>query len=131
MAADCTARVASNDAMQFDTKSLAVPASCKTFTVTLTHLGKLPKATMGHNLVIVRSADLAAVAADGISAGVANDYLKPGDARILAYTKLIGGGESTSLALSVAQLKTGTDYAFFCSFPGHSSLMKGTVKLER
>ncbi|WP_240348810.1 plastocyanin/azurin family copper-binding protein, partial [Pseudomonas viridiflava] len=26
-------------------------------------------------------------------------------------------------------LKAGDDYSFFCSFPGHSSMMKGSVSL--
>lgn len=130
-AAECKASVESNDAMQFNTKALSVPASCKSFSITLHHVGKLPKAAMGHNLVVAKSADMAGIASDGIAAGVAQDYVKPGDARIIAHTKLIGGGESTTVELPVAQLKAGTDYAFFCSFPGHSALMKGSIKLER
>ena len=33
----------------------------------------------------------------GQKAGVVNDYLMDGDKRIIAATKLIGGGESTSV----------------------------------
>lgn len=129
LAADCTATVESNDAMQFNTKTLSVPASCKTFSVTLQHVGKLPKTAMGHNLVLTTPADASAVATDGIAAGVAHDYVKPQDARVIAYSKLIGGGESTQLVIPVAKLKAGSDYSYFCSFPGHNSIMKGTLKL--
>ena len=129
MAADCALTVESNDAMQFNVKTLSVPAACKTFSVTLKHVGKLPKTAMGHNLVLTVPGDVAAVATDGIAAGVANDYVKPQDARVIAHSKLIGGGESTQVDIPVAKLKAGTDYTYFCSFPGHNSIMKGTLKL--
>ena len=120
-----------NDAMQFNVKSLQVPSSCKSFDITLKHVGKLPKAAMGHNVVITKTADMAAVAKDGISAGVSNDYLKPGDSRVLANSKLIGGGESDTLTLDVGKLAAGESYSFFCSFPGHASMMKGSLKLSQ
>lgn len=131
MASDCAVTVESNDAMQFNVKSLQVPSSCKSFDITLKHVGKLPKAAMGHNVVITKTADMAAVAKDGISAGVSNDYLKPGDSRVLAHSKLIGGGESDTLTLDVGKLAAGESYSFFCSFPGHASMMKGSLKLSQ
>lgn len=131
MASDCAVTVESNDAMQFNVKSLQVPSSCKSFDITLKHVGKLPKTAMGHNVVITKTADVAAVAKDGISAGVANDYLKTGDSRVLAHSKLIGGGESDTLTLDVGKLAAGENYSFFCSFPGHASMMKGTLKLSQ
>jgi azurin len=105
LAADCSATVESNDAMQFNVKTLSVPAACKTFSVTLKHVGKLPKTAMGHNLVLTVPGDVAAVATDGIAAGVANDYVKPQDTRVIAHSKLIGGGESTQVDIPVASSK--------------------------
>ena len=55
--------------------------------------------------------------------------VKAGDARVLAHSKVIGGGETTKFDIDASKLKAGTDYAFFCSFPGHSALMKGSLKL--
>ncbi|RCW68618.1 azurin [Pseudorhodoferax soli] len=130
MAADCATTVESNDAMQFNVKSIAVPKSCKTFAITLKHVGKLPVAAMGHNLVIAAANDLSAVASDGIAAGLGNDYLKAGDKRVIAHTKMLGGGMSDTLQLQTDQLKAGTAYSFFCSFPGHSALMKGALTLS-
>lgn len=130
-ATDCAATVESNDAMQFNVKSIAVPASCKTFTITLQHVGKLPKAAMGHNLVLTKTADMTATAADGIQSGLSNDYLKPQDARVIAHTAMIGGGESASVELPVTKLAAGVDYSYFCTFPGHNALMKGTLRLIR
>ena len=51
------------------------------------------------------------------------------DARVLASTKMIGGGESTKATFAGKALKAGGEYSFFCSFPGHEGLMHGTVKL--
>ena len=130
-AAGCDVAIEANDAMQFNKPSIAVPASCKQFTVNLKHVGKLPKAAMGHNWVLTKAADLQATATDGISAGADKDYVKPGDTRELAHTKVIGGGESTSVTFDVAKLKNGESYAWFCSFPGHSGIMKGTLALTK
>ncbi|MEC5399169.1 azurin [Uliginosibacterium sp. H1] len=128
-AQQCNLTVESNDAMQFNTKAITVPKACKQFTVELVHTGKLPRNAMGHNWVLTKTADVQAVASDGMSAGVDKGFLKPGDARVIATTKLIGGGERDKVAVDVAKLKAGEAYTFFCSFPGHSSIMKGTLSL--
>lgn len=130
-AGPCEAEIDGTDAMQFSKATLAVPASCKQFKLTLKHVGKLPKAAMGHNWVLAKTADMAGVASDGIAAGLPNDYLKPGDARVIAATKVIGGGESASVSFDVAKLKAGEAYSYFCSFPGHSAIMKGTLTLAK
>lgn len=129
-AAECAITVEGNDMMQFNTKAIEVPATCKDFTVTLKHVGKLPKASMGHNWVLSKTADEAAITAEAIKAGAAADYLKADDARIIAHTKLIGGGESDSVTFPVAKLTAGEAYSFFCSFPGHAALMKGSVAVK-
>jgi azurin len=131
MAATCNIDIDGNDAMQFNKTSIAVPASCKQFTVKLKHVGKLPKTAMGHNWVLTKPADAQAVASDGIPAGPDKAYVKPGDARVIAHTKLVGGGESDAVTIDVAKLKAGENYAWFCSFPGHSTVMKGTLALAK
>lgn len=131
LAAACDVEIEANDAMQFNKSSISVPASCKQFTVKLKHVGKLPKAAMGHNWVLSKAADMQGVAADGMAAGVDKAYVKSGDARVIAHTKVIGGGEADAVAFDVAKLKAGEAYAWFCSFPGHSSLMKGTLALAK
>jgi azurin len=125
----CATQVEANDMMQFDVGSIAIPASCTTFRITLKHVGKLPVTVMGHDLVIARAADMQAIATDGIAAGAAGNYLKPGDARVIAHTKLVGGGQSDTVSVPVGKLKNGGPYEFFCSFPGHSAVMKGTISV--
>ncbi|WP_062474924.1 azurin [Variovorax boronicumulans] len=131
LAATCDIEIEGNDAMQFNKTAIAVPASCKQFTVKLKHVGKMPKAAMGHNWVLSKAADAQGVAADGIGAGLDKAYVKPGDARVIAHSKVIGGGEVDAVSFDVSKLKAGGSYAWFCSFPGHASLMKGTLALVK
>ena len=114
----CSKLVETGDSMQYNTAEISVPKGCTDFTVTLKHTGSMPKTAMGHNIVIT---------AEG--AGPDNDYVKPGDERVIAHTKIIGGGEESSVTFPVAKLAAGTNYKFFCSFPGHAGVMNGVVKL--
>lgn len=126
-APNCTIKLQGNDAMQFDLKTATVSASCPTITIELTHTGKLPENVMGHNVVVSATGDVSAVAAAGMKAGAAAAYVPKGDARVLAATPVVGGGASTSAKLPGKKLKAGGDYSYFCSFPGHSALMKGKL----
>lgn len=126
-AGNCAATVESNDNMQFNTKDIQVSKACKEFTITLKHTGTQPKASMGHNLVIAKAEDMDGVFKDGVGAAD-TDYVKPDDARVVAHTKLIGGGEEASLTLDPAKLADG-EYKFACTFPGHGALMNGKVTL--
>ncbi len=130
-AGNCTVSLKGNDAMQFDLKEATVSAGCATITLELTHTGKLPATAMGHNVVVSTTADMAGVNRDAIRAGVANNYVPAKDARVIAHTKLIGGGESDVVSFDVSKLKAGDSYAWFCSFPGHSTVMKGTLALSK
>lgn len=130
-AADAAPReiaITANDAMQFNLKEITAAPGEK-IAVKLSHIGKLPKTAMGHNWVLSKTADMPGIATDGIPAGPDASYLKAGDERVIAHTDLIGGGESTSVTFDVSKLAAGEDYSFFCSFPGHYSMMKGSVKL--
>lgn len=129
LADDCSLTVDSNDAMQFSTKEITVSKSCKEFTINLTHSGKLAKNVMGHNWVLVKTSDLRDVANDGLAAGLENHYVKPDDDRVIAFTDIIGGGEETSVTFPVSKLSADEVYTFFCSFPGHFSIMQGTLTL--
>ena len=124
----CQLEINGNDQMQYDKQVLTVPASCTEVTVTLHHVGKLPREAMGHNWVLVNGADVEAVANGGMGAGLANDYVAAGDKRVLAHTKVIGGGQTTSVTFPTSILKAGGDYRYLCSFPGHHALMHGTLK---
>ncbi|MCP8900936.1 azurin [Gilvimarinus xylanilyticus] len=129
-AQECEVTIDSTDQMRFDTNAMTIPSSCDEFTVNLTHSGNMAKNVMGHNWVLTKASDLQGVAMDGMSAGLDNNYIKPGDERVIAHTDVIGGGESTSVTFDPSALEVGGDYSFFCSFAGHYALMKGTVTVE-
>ena len=126
--ADCATTIEGNDAMQYNADSITIPASCSQFTVNLKHVGKLAVNVMGHNFVVAKEADMAGINADGMA--VAPEHLKDGDARVVAQTKMIGGGESASVTFDVAKIKDGGPYKFFCSFPGHFALMQGSLQVQ-
>ena len=130
-APNCTIRLQGDDRMQFDQKSITVSAACPTITIELTHAGKLAAQVMGHNVVISKTPDVAAVAADGMKAGAAAGYVQKADARVIAATPVVGGGAKTTAKFAGSKLKAGGDYTFFCSFPGHTSIMKGTLVVTK
>lgn len=109
-----------NDAMQYNKKEIVVNAGQKV-KLTLKHVGKMPKAAMGHNFVLLKKGtDLAKFANEALKAKD-NDYIaNQGD--IIAYTKLIGGGEETTISFDAPEKG---EYDFLCTFPGHYALMKG------
>jgi azurin len=124
----CKVDIAGTDQMQFDKKEIVIAPDCTEVEVTLKHTGKLPAQAMGHNWVLTKTADAAGVASDGLGAGFANDHIKKGDARVIANTKIVGGGQSTAVKFPTSKLKKGEAYTFICTFPGHSSIMKGVLK---
>ena len=124
----CKLEISGTDAMQYDKKELSVAADCTQVELTLHHAGKLPAQAMGHNWVLAKTGDVSGIASDGVGAGFAKDHIKPGDTRVIAHTKIVGGGQSTSVTFPTSALKKGESYTYFCSFPGHSSIMKGAFK---
>ncbi len=127
---DCATEIEGNDAIQYNVSSIVVPASCQEFKITLKHVGTLPVTAMGHDVVITKTSDMKAVDVDGIAAGAAAGYVKPDDSRVIAHTSLVGGGESTSVSFAVSKIQGDGPYSFFCSFPGHSALMNGSISVE-
>lgn len=127
--AECSAVITSDDAMKYDPKEITIKSSCKQYTITLKHVGKMPAAAMGHNVVIAKAADVQGVLADGAAATDKQDYVKPDDARVVGHTKLIGGGGESSVTIDTAKLAKGEAYEYFCSFPGHYAMMNGKIIL--
>src|ERR1700733_796325 len=126
----CKLAITGNDAIQYDKKQLTITADCTQVELTLTHIGKLPAQSMGHDWVLVKAEDLAAVANDGLTAGIANGYVKKDDPRVIAHTKIVGGGESATVTFATSALKKGQSYKYLCTFPGHNALMNGDFIIQ-
>ncbi len=128
-AGQCDVTLDATANMAYTTKDISVSKSCKEVTLTLKNTGTFAKAIMGHNLVITKKADMQAVIDDGGVAGLAKNYVKDNDARVVAHTPVIGGGEAATIKFKTDKLDPKETYAFFCSFPGHAMVMKGVFKL--
>jgi azurin len=121
----CKITIESNDMMRFNAHEIAVPAQCSEIELTLRHTGQLSAKVMGHDWVLAKDSDMSGIVNAGLAAGAQRGYLPEHDSRIIAATKVVGGGESTTVKFSTAALNAGTQYAFFCTSPGHSALMRG------
>ncbi len=130
LAQNCSIDLDSNDQMKFDKSEVTVSAGCAEITINLHHSGNLPVNAMGHNVVIAATGDYKAVAQDGVKAGLPGDYVPADDARVIAHTRMIGGGDSVSVTFPGSKLTAGGDYSFFCSFPGHWTLMVGKLIVQ-
>ncbi|MES2437733.1 MAG: azurin [Verrucomicrobiota bacterium] len=122
--------LAGSDQMQFSTKTLEVTAG-DTVVLTFKHSGKLPKAAMGHNFVLLKADTKIPDFAMKAMKAVATDYV-PDDEEskkaIVAHTKLLGGGETETLTFT-APAEPGA-YPFICTFPGHFALMQGVLTVK-
>ena len=116
----------SNDQMQFNLKEIKVNAGDEV-KLTLKHIGKLGVKVMGHNFVLlkpkVKINDFARKAVDAED----NDYIPENTDDVIVHTKMIGGGEQTSISFQAPEKGV---YDFICSFPGHVALMQGKFIVE-
>jgi azurin len=129
-ATPCEITVSSSDTMTYDTRLITVPLSCQEFTVNFQHKGRMPKTGMGHNWVLAKSADVADIAKTGVASGAVNNFLPQDDSRIIAATPLLGGGESATIKFKTSALNKEEAYTYFCSYPGHWSMMRGGLKFS-
>lgn len=127
VARTCSVTIGADDAMQFDQHEIRLDADCTRVELTLRHDGRMPVTAMGHNWVLVKTADLRAVAVAGARASADDGYLPKDDPRVIAHTPLVGGGGTTTIAFATDTLARGGDYTFFCSFPGHWTVMQGKL----
>lgn len=115
-----------DDKMTFNKSVLKVPAG-STVRLTLIHTGTLPAVAMGHDVVILKpNTDVAAFAMKALKFPD-NNYVPKNSSKVIAHTKIIGGGESTTIEFKAPPVGT---YPFICSFPGHYTMMKGDFIVE-
>jgi len=121
----CELTIESNDQMQYSARELSVPPECSQVELTLRNVGRLPAKVMGHDWVLARESDMSAIVNAGLTAGLTHGFVPENDARVIAATHLVGGGESATVRFSMAALVPGARYFFFCTSPGHSAVMRG------
>lgn len=115
-----------DDKMQFNMDEIKVEAG-QTVVLTLVHTGKLPKAAMGHNWVLLAEGTDINKFGSAASKFADNGYIPEDSDQVLAATDLIGGGQETTVEFTAPEAGT---YDFICSFPGHYAMMKGKFIVE-
>ncbi len=121
--------ITGNDAMKFSlTEIRAKPGEA--LTVTLRNIGTMPKLSMGHNWILLKTAAAVEPFIAEAPQAATTDYIPTGRAGdMIAHTKLLGPNESDSVTFR-APGKRGR-YPFLCSFPGHYQVgMKGELIVE-
>jgi azurin len=129
-AGQCDISLEATASMAFSSKEITISKACKEVNLTLKNTGTMPKAAMGHNLVISKKSDMQGILADGNTAGLSKNFVKENDPRVIAYTPVLGGGESSTIKFKTDKFDTKEAFSFFCSFPGHAAVMNGVVKVN-
>ena len=111
----------STDDLEFDTESLTASAGAEVV-LTFSNNAILQQ----HNWVLVQNGTKDDVAAGGLTAGPANNWVPVGDANVITNTPLIAAGESTEITFTAPAAGT---YQFVCTFPGHAPTMFGTFEV--
>lgn len=121
--------ITANDQMRYSTRKIegkvGVPME-----ITIKHIGKIPKASMSHNLVILKPGSMMAmVSAKCIQAKDSNYIATDADSKvaILAYSPQLGPGESHVVKFTPSEVG---DYPYMCTFPGHFSEMNGIITVK-
>lgn len=128
-AAPRVVEITGNDQMKYSVASITAKPG-ETLTLRLKNVGKLPKAIMGHNVVVlVKGADAKAFATAAATARD-TDYIPAAKKdQILAATKIVGPGETAEITFTVP--KAPGDYTYLCTFPGHFLAgMTGTLTVK-
>ena len=136
-------------------KDITISKACKDYKVTLTHNGVMANTVMGHNFIVTPQATF-----DKAVATILSKYGKPeipadkkytppldptgtivGDTKLpipivatsgrLVQGKATGTKDSVTITMEKKNVSEGEPYTFFCAFPGHFSLMKGTLVWEK
>lgn len=118
--------IESNDQMRYNLSEIRAKAGQRV-TLTLKHTGKMPAQAMGHNLVILQKGTDVTAFANLAARAKTNNYIPVGTKQVIIATKVIGGGESTTVTFTAPAKGT---YDFICSFPGHVAIMKGKFIVE-
>ena len=112
----------SYDNMIYDKKTIEVKYG-KNIMLTLNHKGKIGKEFMGHNFVLLKKGVNVDEFAKKATLAKSNDYI-PNSDETIAFTKMLGGGESTTISFMAPEAGT---YTYICSFPGHYMIMRGEL----
>ena len=121
--------VTAGDDMQFSTTQIAAKRG-EVLKIRLNAVGTAPRASMAHNLVVLRAGTNQIAFVEAAAQAKATDYIPPAlKNQILAHTILIANGETADIEVKLPA-RAGT-YPFLCSFPGHFATgARGTIVVK-
>ena len=124
-----TVEITANDAMKFNVTRFEVSPGQEVKLV-LVNIGSMPKAAMGHNLVLLKKGVDSKAFVDAAVSAMANDYFPAAKAdQVIAHTKLLGPKQTDEITFT-APTEPG-EYIYLCSFPAHYvSGMKGLLVVK-
>lgn len=117
------------DNMKFDV-TLIEASPGETIRITLETKSNMPPQAMAHNIALLdQGVDVEKFVMASISAKD-NEYIAPDyEDQVLAHTKMIGGGETSTIEFTVPDAPG--DYEYVCTFPGHyNGGMKGILRVR-
>jgi azurin len=110
--------------MKFDQEVLEIPAGSK---VTLTFVNKATMEAMKHNVVVLKpKTNVKQFASEALAHGPS--YVPANSNAIVAHTDMSNPGETVSVTFTMPEKKG--YYPYVCTFPGHASSMKGTIRAK-
>lgn len=124
-----TVEITADDKMKFSIATIEVAPGQK-ISVTLKNTGTSPKASMGHDFLVLKKGVNMMSFLDAGAMDAAHEYVAPAmEKDVLARTKLLGPGESDTVTFTAPYVPG--DYDFICSFPGHATQgMKGILAVK-
>lgn len=125
LAKKCKLTVEGDDEILYNVGDIKIDEECTSLKLTLKHVGNQNKVMMGHNWVLTLKSDAYDVAKNGLEAGFNKDFIKENDNKVVARTKLLGGGQEDVIDIDLTKLIEGEEYVFFCLFPAHYFTMRG------
>ena len=121
---DVNVEINGTDTMMYSKTSFEVKSGQKV-KLTFNNTGKLPKAAMGHNVVILKkSVNLIEFCTEAIKFPTEGYFPKSREKDVIGRTKLLGPGEKDEIYFTAPAPGT---YEYVCTFPGHFAVMKGKM----
>jgi azurin len=121
--------ITGNDQMQYNIKAFEVTEGQKVV-LSFKHIGQLPAAAMGHNVVILKAGTAVPAFSAKCATAKDNQYIPTDDESkklMVAHTKMLGGGESDQVTFTAPAAGS---YPFICTFPGHFAIMQGVMTVK-
>jgi azurin len=124
-----TIEITASETMKYDVTEITAKPGEKLHVV-LKAVGSMPKIAMGHNFVLLKTGTAPMDVSNAAFNARETDFVPASmKDKILASTKLAGGGETVDVTFT-APARPGK-YDYLCTFPGHFAAgMKGVLTVK-